>query len=165
MSLFFIFICIIYASTMAAGLSIMASFSMSYGHLFDFVKISAAKHFFKNQKEQFQIESDNESITHISQIDWFLEKLKLYKTNPMSKASEDLNGIYDQIAHKNFLVGVLDCPYCMGQWISLFIYIPISLFIWESMGLDFCFLNILQLLIVLPTIMVFTFIITIIFSK
>ena len=77
-------------------LATMAIYAFSYGQFFGNVKLNLAK---KANPELF-----NEFMEGVESV---------------SQGDEESRKMYDMLCKDHFLIALLDCPFCIGFWISL----------------------------------------------
>jgi hypothetical protein len=77
-------------------ISIMVSYSLSYGQLFGWVKLGIAR----------RLHPD-------------LVKNALYKVKSSSHGDEITKELYDRLCPESFLLSLLDCAFCIGFWVSM----------------------------------------------
>lgn len=85
------------ASLFARTFTKMLMHAMSFGQLLDFIKLRLAK-----------------------SIDSIIYDTCMSNVNSISEGEEKSRIMYDILCAKSKLMGILDCSFCLGFWVSLF---------------------------------------------
>lgn len=87
----------LFAGFVFRTLSVMAKYALTYGQLLGMVKVYVALNFFP---EKGYI-------------------LDLLRASTQSEGEEITKELYNELVPKSMIIGLLDCAYCMGFWMSL----------------------------------------------
>lgn len=114
-SYFFIVVFTLNISFPISILGRMIYFSLSYGHLFGFIKLNL---FRKLMPEYYE-----ESLEASSELS-YSEAYGLFE------GDDKESGSYDIVSSKSKLFRLLNCPFCFTTWISIICSIPISFLVY-----------------------------------